>query len=123
MGQNDQNDEKHAGIERKAIELLKQNTYERKNKKNTIPEALISAKERQKKEPIQRMEKFGARPKSERRGKHYAGFAERRTGHHYTNVQQDKQIATNAEEKDTTQRYVDKNIQQRNSEKTNRRRN
>ena len=51
---------------KKIIELIKQNTYEKKNKKNTIPEALISTKEKQiiKEEPIQRMEKFDARPKN-----------------------------------------------------------
>ena len=32
---------------KKVIELTKQNTYEKKNKKNTIPEALISTKEKQ----------------------------------------------------------------------------
>ena len=30
---------------KKIIELIKQNTYEKKNKKNTIPEELISSKE------------------------------------------------------------------------------
>ena len=51
---------------KKTIELVKQNTYEKKNKKNTIPEALISTKEKQaiKEEPIQRMERFGTRPKN-----------------------------------------------------------
>ena len=46
--------------------MNKQNTYEKKNKKNTIPEALISTKEKhiKKEEPIQRMERFGARPKN-----------------------------------------------------------
>ena len=50
---------------KKIIELIKQNTYEKKNKKNTIPEALISSKEKQvlKEEPIQRMERFGTKPK------------------------------------------------------------
>ena len=50
----------------KTIELVKQNTYGKKNKKNTIPEALISTKEKQaiKEEPIQRMERFGTRPKN-----------------------------------------------------------
>ena len=50
---------------KKIIELIKQNTYEKKNKKNTIPEALISTKEKHiiEEEPIQRMEKFGTRPK------------------------------------------------------------
>ena len=31
---------------KKTIEIIKQNTYEKKNKKNTIPEALISTKEK-----------------------------------------------------------------------------
>ena len=50
---------------KKTIELIKQNTYEKKNKKNTILEKLILAKEKQviKEEPIQRMERFGVRPK------------------------------------------------------------
>ena len=41
---------------KKTIEMIKQNTYEKKNKKNTIPEALIKAKEKQliKEEPIHR---------------------------------------------------------------------
>ena len=50
---------------KKTIEMIKQNTYEKKNKK-TIPEALITAKEKQiiKEEPIQRMEKYGNRSKT-----------------------------------------------------------
>ena len=50
---------------KKAIELIKQNTYE-KNKKNTIPEAFTITKEKQiiKEEPIQRVEKLVARPKT-----------------------------------------------------------
>ena len=45
---------------KKRIELIKQNTYEKKNKKNTIPKALISSKEKQliKEEPIQRTGRF-----------------------------------------------------------------
>ena len=51
---------------KKVIELIKQNTYEKKNKKNTIPEALISTKEKHiiKEEPIQRMERYGTKPKN-----------------------------------------------------------
>ena len=51
---------------KKIIELIKQNTYEKKNKKNPIPEALISTKEKHiiKEEPIQRMERFGTRQKN-----------------------------------------------------------
>ena len=50
---------------KKTIEMIKQSIYE-KNKKNTIPEALITTKEKQiiEEEPIQRMEKFGTRPKT-----------------------------------------------------------
>ena len=50
---------------KKTIKLIEQHTYEKKNKKNTILEALILAEERHtiKEESIQRMEKFGARPK------------------------------------------------------------
>ena len=47
------------------IELIKQNIYEKKNKKNATPESKISAKERHtiKEERIQRIVKFGAGPK------------------------------------------------------------
>ena len=49
---------------KKVIELIKQNTNEKQNKKNTIPESLISTKEKHiiKEEPIQRMERFDTRP-------------------------------------------------------------
>ena len=61
---------------KKVIKLIKQNTYEKKNKKNTIPEALISTKEKQiiKEEPIQRMERFGVRPKSKNFGNRTCRF-------------------------------------------------
>ena len=49
---------------KKTIEMIKQNTYEKKNDKNTIPEALISSREKEiKEEPIQRMDKFNFRPR------------------------------------------------------------
>ena len=45
--------------------MIKQNTYERKNRKNTIPEALITSREKEiKEEPIQKMERFGNRPRN-----------------------------------------------------------
>ena len=48
---------------KKTIEMIKQNTYE-KNDKNTIPEALISSREKEIEEkPIQRMDKFNCRPR------------------------------------------------------------
>ena len=98
---------------KKTIKLLEQHTYQKKNKTYTIQEALISAKERHtiKEEPIQRKEKFGARPKIRTMGKRPCRFCGAPNwGHLYTNVQQKKQIATNAEVKDTTQSYVEKNI-------------
>ena len=47
-----------------------------KNKKNTIPEALISTKEKQiiKEEPIQGMERFGTRPKNKNFGNRTCRF-------------------------------------------------
>ena len=48
---------------KKAIEMIKKNTYEKRNKKNTKPEAIISNREKEiKEEPIQRMDKFNTRP-------------------------------------------------------------
>ena len=61
---------------KKIFELIKHNMYEKKNKENTISEALISTKEKQiiKEEPIQRMEKFGARPKNRNFGNRTCRF-------------------------------------------------
>ena len=58
---------------KKIIELIKQNTYE---KKNTKPEALISTKEKhiRKEEPIQRMERFGIKPKNKNFGNRTCRF-------------------------------------------------
>ena len=55
---------------KKTIEMIKENTYEKKNKKNTIPEALFTTKEKQifEVEPIQKMEKLGTRPKTRTAG-------------------------------------------------------
>ena len=50
---------------KKTIEMIKQNTYERENRNNTIPEASISNREKEiKEEPIQRMERSVTRPKN-----------------------------------------------------------
>ena len=54
------------------------------------------------------MERFGTRPKTKITETDHADIVEHRTGHHYTNAQHKKQIVTNAEEKDTTQKYADK---------------
>ena len=37
---------KKAEMKKKTIEIIKQNTYEKKNNKNTIPKALISNEEK-----------------------------------------------------------------------------
>ena len=50
---------------KKTIKMIKQNMYERKNRKNTIPEALTSNREKEiNVEPIQRMERSDTRPKN-----------------------------------------------------------
>ena len=61
---------------KKIIEMIKQITYEKKNKKNTIPEALISTKVKHiiKEEPIQRIERFGTRPKNKQFGNRTCRF-------------------------------------------------
>ena len=67
---------------KKTIEIVKQNTCERKNRKNTIPEALISNREKEiKEEPIQRMERSDTRPKNKfTNEENLADFATHRTG-------------------------------------------
>ena len=60
---------------KKTIELIKQNTYEKKNKKNTN-KSLITTKEKQliKEEPIQGMDKFGERPETKVTGTRPCSF-------------------------------------------------
>ena len=69
---------KEKTLERKKIIELKkkQNTYEKKNKKTTIPEALISTKEKHmiNEEPTQRMERFRTRPKNKNFGNQTCRF-------------------------------------------------
>ena len=61
---------------KKIIELIKQNTYEKKNKNNTIPEALTLTKEKHiiKEEPIQRMERLGTKTKNKQFGNRTCRF-------------------------------------------------
>ena len=69
---------------KKTTEMIKQNTYGKKNNKNTIPEALISNREKEiKEEPIQRKDKFNTRPTTT----DHADFAMHRTGTNLTNAQ------------------------------------
>ena len=67
--------------------MIKQITYEKKNIKNTIPEALISTKEKHiiKEEPKQRMRRFGTRPKINISETEHADSAMLQTGHQYMN--------------------------------------
>ena len=83
--------EKTLGM-KKIIELIKQNTYKKKNKKNTIPEAIISTKEKHiiKEEPIQRMERFGTNRRTKISETDRVDTATLPTGHHYKSVPQSK---------------------------------
>ena len=55
---------------KKTLKMIKQNTYEKENQKNTRREAIITTKEKQiiKEKPIQRMEKLGTRLKTRTAG-------------------------------------------------------
>ena len=72
------------------IELIEKNTSEKKNKKNTKPEALISTKEKHaiKVEPLQKWRNSEHDQKLDRREIDLADIAEYRIGHHYTNAEQ-----------------------------------
>ena len=95
---------------KKVIELIKQNPYEKKNKKNTIPEALISSKEKQiiKEEPIQRMDRFGTKPKNKQFGNRQRRFCSAPNWSPIHKGRHQKQTATNAERKATSQKHADK---------------
>ena len=72
---------------KKIIEMKKQNTYEKKNKKNTIPEDVKSTNEKHimKEEPIQRMEGF-ATPKNNNFENRSCRFCNAPNWTPYTNV-------------------------------------
>ena len=73
---------------KKTIELIKQNTYEKKNKKNTIPEALISTKEKHMIKEDQYKEWNDSVPDRKIRTTEtvHADFAMLQTGHRCKNV-------------------------------------
>ena len=104
--------EKTLELKKNTIELVKQSTYEKKNKKNTIPEALIATKEKQaiKEEPIQKFRETVQDRKTEQQQTDRVDFAGYKTGHQCINAQQPKRTATSAERKDITQKYADRNI-------------
>ena len=111
----------------KTIELTKQNTNEKKNKKNPIPGALTKTKEHLtiKEEPIHRTEEFGARPKcsltvnnkTTRNGP--CKYCNASNGAQCTSALHRSQIVTIAVRKDTMQGHADKKLTT-NSEKANR---
>ena len=96
---------------KKIIDLIKQKTYEKNNEKNTIPEALISAKENTYKKKSRYKEWKDS--EQERKTKTWvtdrADFVVLQTGHHYTNVPQHTRTAKSAERKDTTRKHADRN--------------
>ena len=112
---------------KKIIELMKQNTYDKKNKKNKIPEASVSTKEKHmiKEKPIQRMERFGTRPKNKNFGNRTCRFC---NAPNWTPMHKCPALEANCNKcgkkghyaKECRQKF---NNNQPNSEKTNRRRN
>ena len=94
---------------KKRIELIKQNTYENKNNKNTIPETLISVQENQViiEEPIQRMERFGATPNSRPKEIRPCKFC---GAPNWTPLHNCPTIETNCNKYGEKRYYVDKNI-------------
>ena len=92
---------------KKTIELIKQNTFEKKNKKSTIPEALITTKGKQiiREEPLQRMENFGTRPKPKITETRPCKTLHR-TGARYTSAPQCNTTATIAGRRDTMLGHV-----------------
>ena len=73
---------------KKTIEMIKQNTYEKKNNKNTIPEALISNREKEiKEEPIQEWTNLTHDREINPTTMDHADFAMHRTATNLTNAQ------------------------------------
>ena len=79
---------------KKTIDLIEQNTYEKKNtknpRKNTIPESIILAKERHtiKDESRQKLESSERNQRADRHERDHVDYAGHRIGHHYTSVHQ-----------------------------------
>ena len=94
---------------KQTIEMIKQNTYERKNRKNTVPEALISHREKEiKEEPIQRMERSEIIRRINLQMRNHVTFAMHQIGIPLTNVRHWENFATIAERKDISHGYADK---------------
>ena len=93
---------------KKIIELIKQNTYE---KKNTIPEALKSTKEKHilKKRTDSKNGKIRNKTEKKISETEHADSAMLLIGHQCKNVPHWKLTATNAERKDITRKHADRN--------------
>ena len=94
---------------KKTIEMIKQNIYERKSRKNTIPEAMISHREKEiKEEPIQRMERSDTRPKTNLPTENRANSVTHQIGTPFTNARHWKNFAITAERKDLSHAYANR---------------
>ena len=95
---------------KKVIELIKQNTYENKNKKNTIPEALLSTKEKQikKKNPYKEWNDSEQDRKIKFSETEHADSVPHQIGHQCINAPGQMLTVTNAARKGTTQKHVDR---------------
>ena len=109
---------------KKIIELIKQNTYEKKNKKNTIPEALISTKEKHiiKEHRSKEWRDSEQDRKIKASETEHADFVMLKTGHQCINARTRSQLQQMRKER-TLRKSTQTEIQQQpNGEKTNRRR-
>ena len=94
---------------KKTIEMINQNTYERKNRKNTTPEALISHREKEKKRSQYKEWKDRRQERiTNLRTRNPVNSATHRTRTQLINARHCENFATTAERKDISHVYVDK---------------
>ena len=94
---------------KKTIEMIKQNTYEKKNVKNTIPEALISSREKKSKKN-QYKESTNSIPDRERNSitTDLVDSATHRAGIQHTNAQHSTRHVTTVERRAILRGHADK---------------
>ena len=94
---------------KKTIEMIKQNTYEKKNDKNPVPEALISSGEKEiKAQPIQRINKFNSDRERNLIATDLVDSATHRTEIQHTNAQHSTRHVTTAERRVILHGHADK---------------
>ena len=94
---------------KKTIEMIKQNTCERKNRKNTIPEALIPHREKEiKEEPIQTMKGQTQDRKINSPAKNHVNSVTHQIGTPIIKARHWENFAITAEGKDTSHVYADR---------------